>query len=117
SLESHAHRIHDSRNRVCQRFAYFFVGDCQRSRNALDQVASLDLHLNRLFTWPGRAKLDLNGLRRALADQEIVLSFYVLDYSFVELVTSHANSSRVHNTGQRDDCDVGRTPADGDVQF
>src|SRR4029453_4435234 len=98
SFESYTDRIHYRRNRVSQRFTDFLVGDGQSSGNTFNQIAPLDLHLDRLFAGPGRAELDLDGLSGALTDQKIVFPLDVLNDRFVELVTGDSHRSRVDDT-------------------
>jgi hypothetical protein len=59
-----------------------------------------------------RADLDLDLLGRPLADQQVVLALDVLDDRLVHLVGSDADRAAVHDAGQRDDRDVGRSAAD-----
>ena len=60
----------------------------------------------------GRADFDLDGLRRTLADQQVVLALQELHDGFVHLVAGHAHGARVDDAGERDDGHVGGAAAD-----
>ena len=76
------------------------VGDHQRLRHALDEVAALDLEPQLVLERERRAELPLDLLRRALADQQVVLALEVLHDGIVHLVAGHADGARVDDTGE-----------------
>src|SRR5262245_6944613 len=113
-LECDAHGIDYSSYWIRKRFPDLFVGNCNCARDTFDQVPALDLHLQGLFERVCRAQLDFYGFSSQLANQEIVLAFYVLDYGFVELVSGDPYGSRIDDSRQRYDCYISGAAADVD---
>ena len=77
-------------------------------------VASLDFHRQRLVERRGRAELELDLLRGALADVQVAGLAHVLNDRFVHRVAGDAQRAAVDRAGHRDDGDVGRAAADVD---
>ena len=68
------HRVHDGHDGLAQRLADLLVGDHDGLRDAVDQVAALDLHRPALAAHRvGRAELDLDLFRPPLADEQVVV--------------------------------------------
>ena len=113
-LERDADRVDDDPDGLREGLADLRVGEREGLRDALDEVAALDLHRDRLVERVGRPDLDLDLLGRALADQEVVLALDVLNDRLVHLVRRDAHGLRVDDARERDDGDVRRPAADVD---
>src|SRR3712207_9455941 len=77
-------------------------------------VAPADLGLHLLLHGVGRADLELDLLRRLLADEQLVLALGVVDDRLVELVAADADGLRDDDATERDDRDLGGAAADVD---
>src|SRR5437763_12805678 len=84
-LERAAHGVHDLLDGLLDRFANLARVHADGLRDARDEVASLDLHLTLLTDGRRAADLDLDLLRRRLADQEVVVLSHELHDRHVEL--------------------------------
>src|SRR2546426_2811033 len=111
-LQSDAHGLNDVGDRFRERLADLLIGNHQGLGYALHKVAPFDLHRQLLVERERRADVDLDLLRGALADQQVVLALDVLDDVLVHAVARDAHRSRVDDPGHRDHRDVRRPPAD-----
>src|SRR5215472_14701531 len=112
ALESDADGLDDRGHHLRKGLSHLLVGQLQRLRHALDEVAALDLHRERLVERVRGSDLDLDLLSRPLADEEVVLALEVLDERLVHLVRCGADRAAVDDAGERNDRDVGRSTAD-----
>ena len=71
-----------------ERLADLRVGQREGLGDAVDEIAPLDLHRERLVEGVGRADLDLDLLGGPLADEQVVLALDVLDDRLVHLVAA-----------------------------
>src|SRR5207245_7303617 len=84
----------------------------EAARNALCEVAALDLHLAHFAARECPADFLLDQLRGGLADQHAVVAADVIDDGFVELVAADAHRAGVHHAAERDHADLGSAAAD-----
>src|SRR5450631_970150 len=114
AFQRDANRIHDRRDALGQGLTNFAVFDGDGLGYALDQVAALDLHGQRLVEHIRRANFDFDLFRRALADQQVVLALEVIHDGLVHLVPGHADGARIDDAGERNYRDIRGTAADVD---
>src|SRR6185503_11475053 len=101
-------------NRLLDRFANLARVNAHRLRNAGDEVASLHFHLALFADGRRGADVDLDLLRRRLADEEVVVLPHELHDRNIELVAAGADRRIAHNAGERDDRDLRCATADVD---
>src|SRR5882672_9981847 len=114
ALQRHLHRFDDGVDRLRERVADLVRAHRERARHAGDEIAPLDVHGEHFVARVGVADAHLDQLGGALADQEIVLAFDVLDDRLIHLVPAHADALGVHDAGERDHRDVAGAAADVD---
>src|ERR1041385_8683499 len=112
ALQRHPDRVHDGAYALRERLADLAVVHRDGLRHALDQVAPLDLHRQRLVQRIRRPDLHLDLLCRALADQQVIFPLQVVHDGFVHLVPGHPHRPRIDDAAQRDDRDVRRPAPD-----
>ena len=88
--------------------------DAEGARNALGQVAALDLDFLALSVREGRRHFLLDLFGRAFADQHPVIAAHVGDDRLVEAVTGHAQRIGVHDAAQGNHANFGGAAADVD---
>src|SRR2546426_1887714 len=113
-LERAAHGIYDLLDRLLDSFADLARVYTHDLGDAGDEVAALDLHLPLFADRCGRADLDLDLLRRGLADEEVVVLAHELHDRLVQLVAARADRRVGHDARQGDHGDLGGPAADVD---
>ena len=106
--------MHDAVVDVGQGVADLAVGEGEGFGDAGDQVAPLDLVGERRAVGVGGADLNLDLLRSALADQQVILLLDVLDDGLVHAVPADAGGVAVDDARQGNHGHLGRAPADID---
>ena len=79
---------------------------------AVHQIAALDLHGHFRVQHIGRADLDLNLLRGALTNEQVVFALDEGNDGLIEHITGHAHAAGGHDAAQRNDSDLSRAAAD-----
>src|SRR5947207_1024831 len=102
-LERSLDRFHDLRAR-----------DRDRAREAGDEVSAADLHLQLAVERQGGTDLDLDLLRRSVADHQVVLLADVGRDRLIELVAADPERSRHDDPAEGNDGDLTRPAADVD---
>src|SRR5262249_58580659 len=96
ALQTGADGLYDRHHRLPQCFTDLLVGDHDRLRNSVDEVASLDFHRATLPAhWIGRAEGHLDLLRAAFTHEQVVVFFDVLHDRLVHFVAGDAHRLRV----------------------
>src|SRR5207249_3134525 len=78
ALQRHANGIHDGADAFAESFANLAVIHSNGLGHALDEVAALDLHGQRLIQRIGGTDLNLDLLGGAFADEQVVLALEVI---------------------------------------
>src|SRR6202030_1280021 len=65
-----------------------------------------DLHGQRLVQRIGGSDVDLDLLRRAFADEQVVLALEVIHDRLVHLVAGHADGTGIDDAGEGNDGDI-----------
>src|SRR5258708_7940857 len=112
ALERGADGLDDGADGVTDGLADFLGGDVDGLEQAGDRVAALDLHRQLGLERVGGADGDLDLLRRALADEEVVGPLHVIDDGEVDLVARDADGLGKHDAVQRNDGDLRGAAAD-----
>src|SRR5580658_10504994 len=112
TLQGHADGIENGRNTFRKCFTDLAVINGDGLGHAFDQVASFDLHGQRLVQRIGRPNVDLDLLCGALTDEQVVLTLEVIHDRFVHLVAGHADGTGIDDAGERDDGDIRGAAAD-----
>src|SRR6185295_7264372 len=113
-LEGAANRINDLLDRLLHGLANLAGVHAHDLRNTRHEIASLYFHFALFTDGRGRADLDLDLLRRRLADQQVVILAHELHDGLIELVTAGADRRVGHDARQRDHRDLRRAAADVD---
>src|SRR5204863_2352515 len=114
-LETRPHRLDDRHDGLAERFANLLVGDDDGLRDAVDQVATLDLHRPPIAAHRvGGTERDLDLLGPPLTDEEIVVLANVLDDRLVHLVCRLLLEKKKHDAAERDHRDLSLSTADVD---
>src|SRR5271157_767682 len=89
ALQRHADGIHNHGDGLRERLADFAIVHRDGARHALDQVTPLDFRGKWFVERIRRADLYFDGLRRAIADQQVVLAFQVLGDGLIHFAAGY----------------------------
>ena len=104
--------LDDSGGDLLERLEDLGRAERERARQAGHQTATLDLHDLLLGARIDAADGLFDLLRRALADERVVLAAHIFDDRLVELVARDLDRGGLDDAAERDDRDVGRAAAD-----
>ena len=114
-LQCVLHCIDDLIDRLVECLADLLGMDRQRLRQAAHEVASADVHRTvRIGRHNRRADGDLDLLRRALTDHEVIHALDVLNDGGVHLIAADADGAARDDAAERDHGNLRRAAADID---
>ena len=115
-LQRDLHGLDDGAHRLLKALGDLPLGDDQFLRDAVHQVAALDLHRAALAVVRRAGGGDglLDALGRALTDQEVMVAADVGDDRLVHLVAADAHGARIDDAAQRQHGHLGGATADVD---
>src|SRR5690606_10869099 len=116
-LKRDLYRLDDRPDRLGEAFGNLPLADNQFFGNAVHQVAAADL---QRFPLPvlrraGRADELLDPLRRAFADEQVMIAADIGDNRLIHLVAADADAFRIDNAAERDGSNFRRPAADLDA--
>ena len=106
------YRFHDLQCRLLQRLFRLLGRNGYRLRQTGYQVTASDVHGLILCQWETGTDLDLDVLRCALTDQQIVFLSHVTDNRLVKIISGDLDGSADNRSPQRNHGDVRGTAAD-----
>src|SRR5690348_8147484 len=113
-LERPPYGVHDLLDRLLHRFPNLARVYADDLRDTRDEVAALYLHLALFPDRGGGSDLNLDLLRRGLADEEVVILAHELHDRLVQLVAAGADRGVRNDARQGDHGDLRRATADVD---
>ena len=108
------HRLHDALDRLLKGVHHLGGGHGDELGQAREQAAALDLHRHFLLGREDAADGHFHFLRRALADEQVVLAAHILHDRLVELVARDLDGRAFDHAGEGDDRNIARAAADVD---